>query len=247
MAYNNLKMKQFPRSHNYDLDWMFKNEMGPSSIWLMEFLSKKINFKPGMKVLDLGCGMAMSSIFLANEFDVEVWAADLWIEPTDNYQRIKDFGIEDKVYPIKAEAHELPFAEGFFVFIVCVDAYHYFGTDELYFLYINKFLKENGQIGIVVPGVKEEFEGRIPEELAEVWEPDFFSFHSSQWWKIHWGKTGLVDIEVADDLKNSWSIWMQWEKALKESGFQKRDGDIEFLEADNGKYVSFPRIVARKK
>jgi len=247
MSNNNLEMEQFPRSNNYNLDWMFKNEMGPNSVWLMEFLSEKLDFKPGLKVLDLGCGMAMSSIFLANEFDVEVWAADLWIEPTDNYRRIKEFGIEDKVYPLKAEAHELPFAEEFFDIIVSVDAYHYFGTDELYFLYINKFLKENGQIGIVVPGVKEEFDGRVPEELAEVWETEFFSFHSSQWWKTHWAKTGLVDIEVADDLKNSWSIWMQWEKALKESGFQKRDGDIEFLEADNGKYVSFPRIVARKK
>ncbi|HKL12540.1 MAG TPA: class I SAM-dependent methyltransferase [Halanaerobiales bacterium] len=247
MDNSKLDMEQFPRSSKYDTKWMFKNEMGPNSVWLMEFLTEKIEFKPGMRVLDLGCGMAMSSIFLANEYDIEVWAADLWIEPTDNYQRIKEFGVEDKVYPIKAEAHQLPFAEGFFDVIVSVDAYHYFGTDELYFLYINKYLKENGQFGIVVPGVKEDFQGDVPNELKEVWDNEFFSFHSSQWWRNHFEKTGLVDIEIADDLENSWSIWMKWEKALKESGLSKRNGDIEFLRADNGEFISFPRIVARKK
>ena len=38
--------------------------------------------EPGMKVLDLGCGKAMSSIFLAREFRVSVWATDLWIPAT---------------------------------------------------------------------------------------------------------------------------------------------------------------------
>ena len=42
--------------------------------------------EPGMRVLDLGCGKGLSSIFLAKEFGVQVWAADLWtplvIDPT---------------------------------------------------------------------------------------------------------------------------------------------------------------------
>lgn len=247
MSDNKLPFRRFPRSQKYDLEWMFKNEMGPNAVWLMEFLSKRIDFKPGQKVLDLGCGMAMSSIFLANEFDVQVWAADLWINPSDNYQRIKEFGIEDKVFPIKAEAHELPFAEDFFDVIVSVDAYHYFGTDELYFPYIMKYLKEGGQFGIVVPGLKSEFKEGVPKELHPVWEVELFSFHSSQWWKDLFAKTNLVEVETADNLKDSWSIWMEWEKALKDSGLSKREGDIEFLKADNGQYITFPRITARKK
>ena len=37
-----------------------------------------------MRVLDLGCGLAMSSIFLRREFDVQVWATDLWFNASEN-------------------------------------------------------------------------------------------------------------------------------------------------------------------
>ncbi|MDZ7671824.1 MAG: hypothetical protein U5K53_03165 [Halanaerobiales bacterium] len=39
---------------------------------------------------------------------------------------------------------------------------------------------------------------------------------------------------------------MKWEKELKNFGLFKRDGDLEFLQADNGKFITFPRIVAQK-
>ena len=58
--------------------------MGPHVLWLAESLSEVFEFKPGMRVLDLGCGRAVSSIFLAQEFGVTVWAADYWIKPSEN-------------------------------------------------------------------------------------------------------------------------------------------------------------------
>ncbi len=39
---------------------------------------------PGLRVLDLGCGRASSSIFLCREFGVQVWAADLWFSASEN-------------------------------------------------------------------------------------------------------------------------------------------------------------------
>jgi cyclopropane fatty-acyl-phospholipid synthase-like methyltransferase len=42
----------------------------------------------------MGCGKAISSIFLAKEFGVEVWAADLWVKPTENWERIRGAGLD---------------------------------------------------------------------------------------------------------------------------------------------------------
>jgi len=160
-----LTLRQFPLSSQYDPEWMIRNEMGPSAVWLMEYLAQAMDFGPGMRVLDMGCGKAMSSIFLAKEFGAQVWAADLWISPTDNWQRIREAEVEDLVYPIRADAHALPFACGFFDAIVSVDAYHYFGTDEMYLLRFAQLVKTRGQIGIVVPGLLKEFGDEVPPNL----------------------------------------------------------------------------------
>jgi cyclopropane fatty-acyl-phospholipid synthase-like methyltransferase len=139
-----LTLPQFPRSAAYDPQWMLRNLMGPNAVWLTEALSQAMDLRPGMRVLDMGCGRAISSIFLAREFGLQVWAADLWIKPTDNWQRIQEAGLADRVFPISAEAHALPFAEGFFDAIVSVDAYHYFGTDDLYLRRFARLVKSGG-------------------------------------------------------------------------------------------------------
>ncbi|MCT8138295.1 methyltransferase domain-containing protein [Anaerobacillus sp. CMMVII] len=242
-----LTVEQFPRSAKYDPEWMIENEMGPNSIWLTEFAVEKMDLKPGMKVLDMGCGKAMSSIFLAKEFGVQVWANDLWISATENWKRIQEAGVEDLVFPIRAEAHALPYANEFFDAIVSIDSYHYYGTDDTYLLKFSELLKPNGQIGIVVPGLTKEFEDEIPKRMKPHWDNEWYSFHSPAWWSKLWKRSGVVDIEVADTLPNGWDLWMKWETTAKQSGLWQRNGDIDLLAADDGEYFTFTRVVARRK
>ena len=72
---------EFPRSSGYEDRWMLENQMGPNALWLMEWLSEALPLTSGMRVLDLGCGKGMSSIFLAREHGLRVWGTDLWIGP----------------------------------------------------------------------------------------------------------------------------------------------------------------------
>ena len=70
----------FPRSSKYHPDWIKSSVSGGANpLWLTEWLTNDMTLKPGMRVLDLGCGRAMSSIFMHREFGVEVWAVDLLI------------------------------------------------------------------------------------------------------------------------------------------------------------------------
>ncbi len=71
---------------------------GANSLWLTEWLAAALDIRPGMRVLDLGCGRAASSIFLHREFGVQVWATDLWFSASENLQRICDAGGEDGVW-----------------------------------------------------------------------------------------------------------------------------------------------------
>ena len=246
---------EYPLSSKYDPDWVFENQMGPNPLWLTEWLCQEMDLQPGMRVLDMGCGKALSSILLAREFGVQVWANDLWVKPTDNWQTIRDAELDDKVYPIHGEARQLPYAEGFFNAIVSVDSYQYYGTDDLYLDCFIKFVREGGQIGIVVPGLVREFEGRVPEHLTRrqrsggvFWGQDCWTFHTAEWWRHLWARTGLVDVEVAEAMPDGWRLWLRWQRALHASGKQTHfPSDVEVLEADGGRYLGFVRMVGRRK
>lgn len=243
-----LTLERFPLSAKYDPKWMIVNDMGPSSVWLAEYLVEAMELRPGMRVLDMGCGKAMSSIFLAREFGCQVWATDLWISPTDNWRRISDAGVGGLVYPVRAEAHDLPYAEGFFDAAVSLDAYHYFGTSEMYLLKFARLVRPGGQIGIVVPGLTKEFpdEG-VPERLRPWWDPEWYTFHSPGWWAQLWRRSEAVEVEVADNMPGGYDVWLHWEQTAKASGLWGRSGDIDLLTADGGEYFGFTRVVGRRR
>src|SRR5450755_2969129 len=60
----------FPRTAKYDERWIRENALGENALCQAESLARHLPFNSGMRVLELGCGKATSSIFLAREFDV---------------------------------------------------------------------------------------------------------------------------------------------------------------------------------
>jgi cyclopropane fatty-acyl-phospholipid synthase-like methyltransferase len=242
-----LTTEDFPRSATYDPVWMLENLMGPNALWLAEALSQVLELQAGMRVLDLGCGKATSSIFLAREFQLQVWATDLWVPAHENWQRICTARVQEQVFPIHAEAHALPFAHNFFDALLSFDAYHYFGTDDLYLGYIAQFVRPGGSLGIVVPGVLQELGAELPAHLASYWQWEWRSFHSPQWWQHHWEKTGLVEVVRADTLPNGWKHWLKWLEVCLDAGFPSAPEEREMLRVDAGRTFGFTRLVARKR
>ena len=80
---------RFPRASAYHPDWVAAGVSGGANpLWLTEWLSEVLDLRPGMRVLDLGCGRALSSVFLRREFGVQVWATDLWFNASENLRRV---------------------------------------------------------------------------------------------------------------------------------------------------------------
>lgn len=248
----NLNRPEFPRSNNYDPAWMLENQMGPNAVWLMEWLAGSLALKPGMRVLDLGCGRAATSIFLAREFNVQVWATDLWIGPEHNACRAAEAGVGDRVFPIHAEAHALPFAPEFFDAIVSVDAYQYFGTDVLYLAYLTRFLRPEGPLGVVMPGLMQDFD-TVPQHLLEpqsngkvFWEVGCWTFKTAAWWHEHWSRAGCVAGIQVDTLPDGWRHWRDFERAVEAAGTGIFPSDAETLDRDAGRYLGFVRAIASR-
>jgi SAM-dependent methyltransferase len=235
---------RFPRASRYHPEWVLAGVSGGANpLWLTEWLAESLDLRPGMRVLDLGCGRALSSVFLRREFGVEVWATDLWFNPGENLERLRDAGVDEGVFPLRVDARALPFAAGFFDVVMSIDAFVYFGTDDLYMNYLAAFLKPEGQVAIAGAGSMQEIEDPIPSHLAAWWAADRpYCLHSAAWWRRHWKRTGLVTVEVADSLADGWSYWLDWLKFVSPQNVV----EIDCLEADRGKSLGYVRAVGRR-
>lgn len=236
--------EKFPRSSKYHPEWIIAGVSGgANSLWLTEWLADAMELRPGMRVLDLGCGSGVSSVFLCREFGVQVWATDLWFGVAERLQRVRDAGVADGVFPIHADARALPFAAEFFDAIVSIDSFPYYGTDDQYLAYIARFVKPGGQIGVAGAGLMREIEGPVPEHLRAWWTPDLWCLHSPAWWRRHWERPGIVDIEVADTMPDGWQRWLDWHRVIAPDNM----AEIKALEADRGSYLGYVRFVGRRR
>jgi uncharacterized protein (TIGR02246 family) len=238
-----LNSPQFPRTAAYNPEWVRAAVSGGANpLWLTEWLTAEMDLRPGMRVLDLGCGRGASSVFLHREFGVDVWATDLWFDADERAQRIRDAGVESGVTVVSADARGLPFSPGFFDAIVSIDSFFYYGTDDLYLNYLVRYLRPGGMLGIAGAALMQEFTDGLPEHLRAWWTQDLWCLHSASWWRRHWQKTGLVDVLVADAMPDGWRRWLDWHHLVAP------DNAIEIaaLEADQGRCLGYARVVARR-
>lgn len=226
----------------FDKKVLLENMMGPNCIKLCDELTQKILLRPGMRVLDLGCGKGLTSVFLAKKFGVSVFAADLWIEPTENYERFKSFAVDDRVFPIYAEAHALPFARGFFDAVVSIDSFHYYGAGEDYLdSHLAPLIKKGGTIAVTLPGLQKDFFDDVPEELKPFWLEEDMNFYSADWWEKLWRKSSKTVFRQAFSHSCHAEAWADWLEC--DNPYAKRD--IDMMKAEGGKYFDSIGLIAQ--
>lgn len=227
----------------WNQQFLKENMMGPNAVRIAQELTETLPLKPGMRVMDLGCGRGLTSIFLAQTFQVEVFAVDLWISASDNLSRIRSIHLEDQIIPIHADAHQLPFAQNYFDAVISVDSYHYFGA-EAGFLdqFILPYLKSAGLLAVAIPGLIQNFDNGVPDELLPYWQDDM-NFYSFRWWEALWSQSEQVTDICAYSMKSHAKAWEDWLACDNE--FAKRD--IDMMKAEGGKYFDTIGITAVKK
>lgn len=217
-----------------DRSTIIERLMGPDSTIILNELIKDYENDSTIRILDLGCGKGLTSIVLAEKYkNAVIYAADLWVEAEDNYKFIKEEDLENKVIPLNISAENMPFAEKYFDIVVSIDAYHYFGTDKLFFdEKIKPYIKDNGLIFIAVPGLKKDYE-KVPDELkGKISEDDFKLFKSKNYWEnILKDSMQKIEVEEMKCFNDAWDSWIATDNpyALE---------DIELLKADNGKFLN---------
>lgn len=230
-------------SDNSNINYLKVNMMGPNAMRISEELASYLNINKSMRVLDLGCGCGLSTLLLIQKYGVSVFAADLWISPTENYERFQSIGINDKAIPISVDATKgLPFANGYFDILFSVDAYHYFGNTPEMLPSLIPYVKKGGYIAVSVPGLKKEFGEDVPAEMQPFWNDDMEkTLHSLAWWRNLWSWVDGIEITDCREMaccKQAWDEWLT-------SPIPVAVNDVKMMEAENGKYFNLVQLIAK--
>lgn len=226
-----------------NLEFLRKTMMGPNAMRLTEEITSYLDIHDGMRILDLGCGSGLSTLLLTQKYGVNVVAADLWIAPTENYERFKTLGIADKAMPISVDAIKgLPFANQYFDLLISIDAYHYFGDTADMLPKITPFIKQGGYIAVVVPGLKYEFGDNVPPEMQAIWNSEMSrTLHSLPWWQELWSKCDGIEIIDSREMDCCHLAWQEWLAAYH----PVVAGDIKMMEIEGGKYFNLIQLIAK--
>lgn len=237
---------KYTLANKYNINLIKDKIMGPNPIKLAEELLTIQPIPKDSTVLDLGCGRGVTSIFMAKEYGLKVFAADLWISPTENQKYFHEIGLTNQeVIPIKAEAHELPFAEEFFDAIVSIDSYHYFGLDKTYLnKYLLPFVKHGGDILITVPGLKKDIHDNLPPEMLLSWTAeDIATLHDAECWTDILQAADGIEIIAVSEIESFEECWNDWLACDNEYAI----GDRKSMYAGAGQYMNFIAMILRRK
>ena len=219
---------------------------GPNAIRQAEELASHFTITKDMRILDLGCGMGLSSLYLARQYGAEVFATDLMADPTENYERFQSLGVADKIVPMMIDATQpLPFAERFFDVIFSVGAYNIFGDNEEMLPKLVFYVKKGGYIAISFPGLKYDFGGNVPPEMQPFWDvPEVAkTVRGIEWWKDLFNKAEGIEIATISEMACHDIAWKEYLASIDPCGEDK--WDLDMMKAEDGRYFNTIQLIAK--
>ena len=232
--------------NNYKQYISSETMMGPNSIRILEELFNRypLQLTSDDSILDLGCGMGITSLVIAKETGAKVYANDLWISAEENRKRFDQWGIGDRIIPVCEDANDLHFKEKQFNALVSIDSYHYFAGYKGFFEEkILPFIKDKGEVLIGIPGLKDEYTGRAEELLSDWLGGDAYMFKSPQLWKELIGSSHRIEMVKTWEMDCFNKAWDEW--LAVDNEFAK--GDKQYFETIIRPYTCFVGIYIKLK
>jgi cyclopropane-fatty-acyl-phospholipid synthase len=132
--------RQYTCAYYRDLD----NSLEKAQLDKKAHIAAKLNLKPGMKVLDIGCGWGGWALYLHRHYDVDVLGVALAPDQIEfSNERAREAGVSDRV---KFELKDYRDVEGEYDRITSVGLIEHLGTPHYpgFYAHMHRLLKNDG-------------------------------------------------------------------------------------------------------
>jgi SAM-dependent methyltransferase len=255
----------YPELAGYTCEQVYEETLGGGGLYLAVKMLRTMDLQPGDIVLDLGCGKGTTSLYLAQRFGVQVVAVDLWTSAAALNERIVAKGFRDRIVPLNMDiAQPLPFAEGYFDHIFCMNSFNFYGGSVKFLQHLLTHLKPGGLLCVGMETLSEEFSGEgrrnppavynynlpPPNEHINTWEADFSKMHSPPWWQDLFTSSGLLEVLYCRELDDAVILYEDLVLHQIQHDLDPADVAISIAQLDFGRhhrpYKTLFIITARK-
>jgi ubiquinone/menaquinone biosynthesis C-methylase UbiE len=208
---------KYPELEGYSDKQVYENMIGCGGLYLATKMLRQMNIKKGDIILDLGCGLGTTSLYLARNFDITVIAVDFWNSPEVLIKKASSEGIQNRIIPLQIDITKgIPFAENYFDAIFCLNSLFMFGEKAEFLKNLLKTLKVGGTLCLGSECFNKEPDYKSVADVPKVynfeydwgvWEECFSKYHSPQWWSSLLTGTDMLSVTYCQETDDGAILW----------------------------------------
>ncbi len=219
LSLRRVNLERYPELRSYSRGEIYGHgdQMSPGGLFLAARMARSLEVRPGDLVLDVGCGLGETSIFLARHYGVKVVAVDLGTPARLLSKKFSERGYGDTIVPLNLDITEpLPFAEQYFDAVFCMTSIHYFGTTAGFLRHLLRYLKSGGRFSVgntcfdreISPDqVPDIYRTTPPGSILNGWESECSRYHSPEWWRRLFDESEIVKVIECVELEDGPAMW----------------------------------------
>jgi len=193
--------------------WKTGNETKEEAqIQLIHELAQRTRLSKGMTVLDVGCGVGGTSVYLAKKFGVKVTGitiSSVQVEMAQQYA--KEEKVADRVTFVRMDAEKISFPQNSFDVVWISEALSHLSKKELFFEHSNRLLKMGGRLALAdwtkAEGISEEQEKTFIKPIEEgMLLPPVATLDQYCFWLQRHGFRIVYAEDISENVKKTWDI-----------------------------------------